>query len=125
MQSHSKYSLLLCELHHPQLHGKTNDSEPNIEYHYLVNEVFNVVDMFDGFTLNHCIKHLKNHYKLLKLNVMDIHPGIRNYNSIISNINYIKPEIAEYIILPTQEAIAILKTFWLRIIQKKWKKVFQ
>ena len=53
------------------------------------------------------------------------HPVIRNYHNIISNKNYIKPEIGEYIILPTQESVAILKTFWLRIIQKKWKKVFQ
>ena len=53
------------------------------------------------------------------------HPTIRNYHNIISKPNYIKQEIGEYIILPTQEAIAILKTFWIRIIQKKWKKVFQ
>ncbi len=26
--------------------------------------------------------------------------------------------------LPTQESVAILKTFWLRIIQRKWRKVF-
>lgn len=53
------------------------------------------------------------------------HPVIRNYQNIISKPNYIKQEIGEYIILPTQEAITILKTFWIRIIQKKWKKVFK
>jgi hypothetical protein len=56
--------------------------------------------------------------------VLGNHPTIRNYHNIISRPNYIKPEIGEYIILPTQEAIAILKTVWLRIIQRKWKKVF-
>lgn len=52
------------------------------------------------------------------------HPTIRNYRNIVLNSNYIKPEIAEYIILPTQETIAILKTFWIRIIQRTWKKIY-
>jgi hypothetical protein len=53
------------------------------------------------------------------------HPIIRNYSNIVSKENYLKPEIAQCIILPTQETIAILKTFWIRIIQRKWKKVFK
>jgi hypothetical protein len=57
--------------------------------------------------------------------ILYTHPTIRNYYNIVSNTNYIQPEIGEYIILPTLEAVAILKTFWIRIIQKKWKKVFE
>jgi hypothetical protein len=75
-----------------------------------------------------CILHLKHMYSdtcNFDPYNFGIHPSIRNYYNIISKENYIKPEIAEYIILPTREAIAILKTFWLRIIQKKWKKIFQ
>jgi len=52
------------------------------------------------------------------------HPTIRNYKNIITRENYIKPEIAEYITLPTQEVVAILKTFWICIIQRAWKKTF-
>jgi hypothetical protein len=57
--------------------------------------------------------------------ILYTHPTIRNYYNIVSNTNYIKPEIGEYIILPTLEAVAVLKTFWIRIIQRKWKKVFE
>jgi hypothetical protein len=53
------------------------------------------------------------------------HPTIRNYINIINRQNYIKPEIGQCILLPTQEEIAILKTFWLRIIQRKWKKIYK
>jgi len=53
------------------------------------------------------------------------HPTIRNYKNIISKSDYIKPEIAKYIILPTQESVAILKTFWIRIIQRTWKKIYK
>ena len=52
------------------------------------------------------------------------HKLLRNYHNIISQPNYIKPEIAECINLPTGEHIAIIKTMWIKIIQRKWKKVF-
>ena len=74
-------------------------------------------------TINDEITFLKRHYS--NLGTFAPHPVIRNYGNIILRPDYIKAEIGEYIILPTLEAIAILKTFWLRIIQKKWKKVFQ
>ena len=52
------------------------------------------------------------------------HKTIRNYHNIISRPNYIRPEIAQCILLPTLEHIAIIKTIWIRIIQRKWKCVF-
>ena len=150
----NKNYLMICELHYPGRHGKTHDSDPNIETHYLVYDRF---EPFTGISFYHIdnyqeldvdneydsdedIEDIEEH-ELCKLNNemaflkqmysnranfdFGRHPTIRNYHNIISNPNYIKAEIGEYIILPTQEAIAILKTFWLRIIQKKWKKVFQ
>ena len=52
------------------------------------------------------------------------HKLIRNYHNIIRSPGYIKPEIAECIILPTGENIAIIKTMWIKFIQMKWKKVY-
>jgi hypothetical protein len=52
------------------------------------------------------------------------HKIIRNYHNIISRADYIKPEIGECIELFTGEQIVIIKTIWLKIIQRKWKKVF-
>lgn len=132
----NKYYLMLCELHYPPIHGKTSNSDFNIETHYLVYERF---QPFTGlalscleddyyanrqnemYRLNDVIKLLKTYYSS---NIIDLeHPTIRNYHNIINRENYIKPEIGQYIILPTYEAIAILKTFWIRIIQRKWKKI--
>ena len=54
------------------------------------------------------------------------HPIIRNYFNIVSDVNnYIKPEIAQKIYLSGDECVAILKTFWLRIIQRAWKRVYR
>ena len=44
---------------------------------------------------------------------------------IINNLNRNKLEIAECITLPSLHCIAILKTFWLKIIQRKWKNVLK
>ena len=149
-----KHYLMLCELHYPRRHGKTHDSDPNIETHYLVYDRFDAktgisyshldeyeeydtdtdydTDSEDEYNINTLIK-LNDEIKWLQQQYsnsfntlyLENHPTIRNYHNIIKHPNYIKPEIGEYIILPTQEAIAILKTCWLRIIQKKWKKVYQ
>jgi hypothetical protein len=142
-----QHYLMLCELHYPGRHGKTDDSDPNIETHYLVYDRFDSktgisyshLDEYEEYDTdsedeyNNTVIRLKDEMKWLREHYSTPfnslyskkHPTIRNYHNIIKHPNYIKPEIGEYIILPTQEAIAILKTFWLRIIQKKWKKVFQ
>jgi len=150
-----QHYLMLCELHYPGRHGKTEDSDPNIETHYLVYDRFDTKtgisyshldeyeeyesdyeydsDSEDEYNNNNKFVRLKDEIQWLQRHYLEQfntlyskkHPTIRNYHNIIKHPNYIKPEIGQYIILPTQEAIAILKTFWLRIIQKKWKKVFQ
>ena len=156
IDNRKKYYLMLCELHYPGRHGKTADSDKNIETHYLVYDRFDPssgvsysdLDEYQEYDtdyeygsdsedeynnvlirLNDTIEELKKFYSSHEMNIITNwhgnHPTIRNYHNIISKPNYIKPEIGEYIILPTQEAIAILKTFWLRIIQRKWKKIFQ
>jgi hypothetical protein len=152
--NNNKHYLMLCELHYPGRHGKTHDSDPNIETHYLVYDRFDPITWISFCHLDYYedvdtdneydsdddmeereLVNLNNEMTFLKEmysnpanfnpQYFGTHPTIRNYHNIISKQNYIKPEIGEYIILPTQEAIAILKTFWLRIIQKKWRKVFQ
>lgn len=46
-------------------------------------------------------------------------------SNIISSFNCLKPEIGECIYLPTGECVAILKTYWLKIIQRKWKNIIK
>ena len=75
-------------------------------------------------TLHNDINIIKSHFREISQS-FGPHPIIRNYTNIVSKEDYFKPEIAQCIILPTHETIAILKTFWIRIIQRKWKKVFK
>ena len=128
-----KHYLMLCELHYPAIHGKNNDSDPFIERHYLVYDRFDPItgisySCLSDYEVNDSITFLQKHYSNpgnFDQHYFGKHPTIRNYHNIISSPNYIKPEIGEYIILPTQESVAILKTFWIRIIQRKWKQIFK
>jgi hypothetical protein len=118
-----KHYLMLCELEFPLIHGECDNI---IGTHYLVYDIFKSLTMpiiETAIFLNNKYNRLSRHRGFFGSHPYK-HPIIRNYRSIISRKNYIKPEIGEYIILPTQEAVAILKTFWLRIVQRKWKKVF-
>ena len=53
-----------------------------------------------------------------------MHPFIRNYSNIIKSPNYIKPEILSVILLSTGERVAIIKTVWIRIFQRTWRRKF-
>lgn len=148
----SKYNLMLCELHHPSIHGKDANSDLNIETHYLVYDRYyplsgeylddtnnyNTDDNYDsddeedyenGVSKIYAdVRFLRDIYSdnwIYDHGYVGPHPTIRNFHHIVNRQHYIQPELGQYIILPTQEAIAILKTFWLRIIQKKWKKIYQ
>ena len=71
------------------------------------------------------LKAIQQLYSVEYENMRSIsHPIIRNYSNIIRRANYIKPEIGLCIELHTHEQIVIIKTMWLKIIQRKWKKVF-
>jgi hypothetical protein len=144
-----KYDLILCELHHPQIHGKTANSDTYIENHYLVYDRFDYCLNYDADSdydtdyeseseseselsvndyndLRATIEMLSNYYSR-SLYIMDTelveHPTIRNFPNIVTRSSYIEPQIAECIELPTMETVAILKTMWLRIVQRKWKKI--
>ena len=132
----SRYNIVLCELHFIPIHGKTKKSYEFIEGHFLL------IGKFDGLTLYEMDDNDDLDDELEKEDIFEVqefykdlyssdevprisHKTIRNYDYIINQPNYIKPEIGECIDLPTGELIVIIKTIWLRIIQLKWKSVYK
>ena len=69
------------------------------------------------------LKMYKSKYTNLNNN-MKTHSIIRNYKQIIAQQNYIQLHIAKVIYLSGSECVAILKTFWIKIIQRTWKKIY-
>ncbi len=149
--SNNKYNLVLCEIHFTPIHGKTKDSDKYIENHFLViskinphngkllipDENGNYVDDEDSDEdddeeeLLPQVDQLICTYKYLYEELLDDnfigqynHNTIRNYENIIRSRIFLRPQIAECIKLPTEENICILKTFWINIIIRAWKKAF-
>ena len=143
-----RFNLVLCEIHYSPIHGKAKTSCKNIEGYYLLIDKFdgktgialdtedendddtNDDDTNDDNTNDYDDTHISDVQQLYSNEYSSLittnfpHKTIRNYHNIISRPDYIKPEIGECVELVTGEQIVIIKTIWLKIIQRKWKKVF-
>jgi len=129
-----KLKFVICELFNPSVHGYDETSSNDVLTHYISHYNYDYI-LFDIYSndestisnINKLIKLMKNEIKRYRLlfNHLSNHPIIRNYKNIIQNENYIKIEIAECLYLSGGECVAILKTFWLRIIQRTWKRIFK
>ncbi len=116
-KSLTRYNIAICELYNRRIHGNTNDNY--VLYHYLIYERYKKLNMK---YINYTIKLLKKDHKNLNNFNYTVY---RNYKKIINNKNYIKPEITECIYLDTGHCIAIIKTLWIKLIQRKWKKIYK
>jgi hypothetical protein len=112
----TRYNIILCELYNENIHGQ---SSKNVKTQYLVFSRFKTLH---NNHINVLIEQMKEEYNYV-YNVN--HEFYRNYRNIIRRDDYIKPEIAHCIYLKTNECVAILKTFWIRLIQRTWKNVFK
>jgi hypothetical protein len=140
----SRFNLVLCEILNTHLHG----NDDNIDGHYLIINKFDAStgsaiysgsedddsesDEDDDYSvysddsdssLSLFTNEYNEYYNEQVPNTVK-HSIIRNYRNIIARPDYIRPEIAECIVLPSQHTVAIIKTIWIKIIQRKWKKVY-
>lgn len=115
-----KNNLVLCEIFHPHKYGTDESSDKNIDNHFIILKSYIYKGIKSFSIIDKDIKILKRHYIIM---YEPSHPYIRNYNHI--NRNILNIQIAEKVILKGGECVAIIKTFWIRIIQRTWKKVFR
>ena len=101
------------QTNHSQLVSQT----PNLSNYKIINE-FKYLNIQQKFCLHVYENNLLNNENIH-------HPLIQNYKNIIKRKNYIKPEIFQKVYLKGGECCAILKTFWIRIVQRSWKRVFK
>ena len=118
----SRYELGICEIYNSYIHGYTERSCGNIDGHYIIFWLIDSESFLKTDDYKDVITLLKDGYYLY-INKTK-HSTIRNYNNIIKQENYIKLDIVEKNILETGEITAIIKTFWIKIIQRKWKKYY-
>ena len=96
MNENGKGLAVVCKWNEKQF-GRDNDSSKNIDEHWFVLEVLEDGDDSPQDRLNFYAAHCNSHVSL---------------------------EIVDYFCLPGNEMVAVWKTFWLKLIQRKWKKVY-
>ena len=133
-QIHRKNYIVICELHHPQFHGFDSSSDPNVMKHFLVHSKYiaNNRVLYDGSLIEDEQENLQNmesyYYREMRRRQTQTpvnHPFIRNYKNIMQSGVLLRPEIAEVVTLSGGESVAIIKTFWLRCIQRAWRRVLK
>ena len=118
-ESLTRYNIILCELYNSKIHGLLENSAKEENIGYVVCCRFKNLDIE---LIEDIASELVGAYHLNIRNSK--HNIYRNYRNIISMSHYIKPEIAKCVYLESQHCVAILKTIWIKLIQRKWKKVF-
>jgi hypothetical protein len=115
------YYISICEIFNPRIHGKDENSSIGIENHFIVKETFELDDFYNN-SYQDTINALRNNYN--KIAHID-HPTIRNYNKIIKTNNFIKLDIIYIDELSGNESVGYIKTFWIKLIQRRWKKIYK
>ena len=116
--SPTKYNIVLCELFNNKLHGNTNKEVCN---HYLL---INSMKKLDLDFIDNWRAPLNQDY-IDRQEQITPHKFIKNYKNMITQPNYIKPEIGEIINLSTGHSVCVIKTMWLRVVQRAWKRLFK
>ena len=141
--------LATCELYNPCIHGQDSNSSPDINGHFLCGYVLSLDDMefnptdyplvmllpvTSSSTVSEWRVEDTVYWKqmgngaLLPPTIANSmlnygHPIIRNYWSIIRRRGVRPLEIVDLVTLePGDECVCIIKTFWLRIFQRRIKR---
>ena len=135
------------ELFHKELHGIDNFSDLNINECYIT--IFSIknpikylkfiqfingmdYETYYSYICENSNTELSQHQEILfhimnqnkKIPFINDHKTIRNFLNI-QNLLYSQIHLFEKLVLPSGESICILKTFWIKCIQRKWKKIFK
>lgn len=136
------------ELFHNELHGIDEFSNVNIHECYItILTIKNPIkylefikrvsamdrDAYYSYICENTNTQLSEHQTILfhimnqskKMPFIKNHQSIRNFLHIQESLYAPQIHIFEKRILPSGESVCIIKTFWIKCIQRKWKKICQ
>ena len=110
--------LIVCELYNDALHGRKK-----VNGHFLVFSVFGSSALQAERSSTYLSKFNR---KLARTGGAPMrHKTIRNYAQLTKTNAFTAPQIAQCVRLPSGEMVAVLKTVYLRIFQRLWKKFYK
>ena len=124
MGNTSKFELAICEIFNPKKHGFTHTHEYYMNSHYIIHITVSSNDFLNK-SFNLILLNLIQYYFYYRRESVVIHPIIRNYHHILQNINNVKIDIIQKIYMPGGEETVCIKTFWIKLLQRKWKRIYK
>ena len=137
MDINPKFKLAIVELYSPYRHGFHNEKNKHHVYgHHIINYSIDVDEFYNElptlttdmkYTNIMAIKSLDIIKYEMNINTLN-HPIIRNYENIINNSKQYEIQIIEPVMVSVGDtdfdnySAAIIKTHWLRLIQRKWRE---
>lgn len=126
-KSNTRFNIVLCELY-CKLHGKGMGEK--MFYYHLNISTFKKLDI--NIMNEICDNYNTYYHDLVNQELVNENPitnappfsTIKNFNNIVSKHHYIRPQIAENITLESGHCICVIKTIWIKLIQRTWKKVY-
>lgn len=117
------YAIGLGMLWDRHIHGKYPEE---LKDNWIVMDTISKRNFDNQEVINELINFYKNNTEELVsgINHFD-HPVFPNYHNILQNEKYFTIDIFEMKCLPTLEIIGIKKTYWIRMIQRRWKKLYK
>jgi hypothetical protein len=122
--NYSKYKLAIWVPFHPKIHGITSTSDNNICGHFLLHYSIEPYEFLESYE-QIVEESLIDTYHYYNDIIIVPHPIIRNYKNIVHSEKYFKIDIIQEDVLDGQEYVGYLKTFWIKLLQRKWKRIFK
>ena len=118
----------ICEIYTPLIHGFTEKSSPNMLGKYIVIEKISLQEYYSLYFLE-LLSIIQHRWLYLEtpniVNNLYNHPIIRNFEKMIKAPDFIKIDIIETTELEGGEIVGCKKTFWIKIIQRLYKRVYR
>jgi len=125
IDSIAPFQLVVAEYHHPEIHGITSESSPNIASYMLPFETFDVADVFSGEHEKTIACLNRNYSKYVAGNRYKPHPVIRNYNNIVfpnRGLPDFKLLVVQTYELPGNELIVVNRTTGFIRLQRRIRR---
>lgn len=121
----SKFELGISEIVCPRIHVSSNfilNNNSNIVSKFLVYTTYTAKEFYDNEHVS-LISMVYNEFNnLITNNTIITHPYIRNYREIAKN--FIRFDILSIEVLETGETVCTIHTHLIKIIQRKWRKIY-
>lgn len=116
----NRYAIAICEFHNKYLHGMDGESSMDIQSHILATYVLEPEEYYNN--------DWKDILRMMRRSYSGVahhnHDNIRNYKNIVTDPKYFTVDVVELKELEGNELVASKKTHLIKMMQRRWRKVY-